>query len=375
VNNDGFADLAVGAPQAGRVFVYLGSVGGLTPGSRLTIDAPASIGTTFGTTLAGLGDVNGDGFDDLLIGAPAAGAAAVYLGCTTGIGTTAAVTFGPEADLGTAVSALGDVNLDGYDDFAITVPTGVRPSRLDVFAGGTSLSTTPMATLSGLGTNSIGADTASGGVDVNGDGYADVVSAAPGVPWPTEPLMVHGAVRVFFGRVTGVDPLFSQVLGGDIAVGCGDSCRFPAVVASLGDLDGDGYGDIAVANSGVLSIPPSALGLLFGGADGVRASRSRGIGGPMGLGLDFACAGDMDGDGFLDVVAGVDYRAPAFPPNDDGRAMIFRGASGGALGGPSITLDPPMLNALFGRSVAALSLQRGPCGGLLRPALRGFPNS
>ncbi|HEY3352732.1 MAG TPA: integrin alpha, partial [Polyangia bacterium] len=131
VNGDGYADVIVSAPyfqptafgaDRGRVYVFLGGPAGLaaTPAWTVTGDQDYA---RFGLVVAGAGDVNGDGFDDVIIGAPFydhgaadTGRATVYLGSAAGLGATPAWTiYGDAAGalLG-AVAGAGDVNGDGY---------------------------------------------------------------------------------------------------------------------------------------------------------------------------------------------------------------------------------------------------------------------
>src|SRR5205823_2315751 len=136
---DGFADIIVGVPDytagqylEGRAYVYLGSASGLgaTPVWRAEGNqADAS----FGTSLASAGDVNGDGFDDVVVGATGytdgqnnEGAALVYLGSAQGLSNTPA--WSQEGNVegaafGGSVGTAGDVNGDGFDDVVVGAPT------------------------------------------------------------------------------------------------------------------------------------------------------------------------------------------------------------------------------------------------------------
>src|SRR3954468_10167435 len=148
VDGDGFDDVAIGAPAssvgAGRAYVVFGGAGGigpvdlgaLAPGRGFAIDS-GSAGDLFGWSVASAGDINHDGKADLLIGAPLAdsGAGRVYvllgqgglagtvdLGAMTG-GQGFVVAGAPAGGrAGWSVSAAGDFNGDGYDDFLIGAP-------------------------------------------------------------------------------------------------------------------------------------------------------------------------------------------------------------------------------------------------------------
>ena len=113
-DGDGFGDVAVGAPGAaegaGRVFVYLGSPDGVA--LCWTIE-----GHGIGRTLAGGGDVDGDGDDELLVGRHADQAVDVHLGGDAGF--TRVVEIQGAGGTGWALDGAGDVDGDGFDDLVI----------------------------------------------------------------------------------------------------------------------------------------------------------------------------------------------------------------------------------------------------------------
>ena len=141
INGDGFSDVIVGAPlygpeQEGTVFVYHGGEGGLNSIPDWTMGGGEK-GIRFGNAVSGAGDVNGDGYDDVIIGAedfkvdfgtsgePKSGAAFVYYGSENGLLDTHAwrvLAEAKEINFGRAVSSAGDVNGDGYDDVIVGAP-------------------------------------------------------------------------------------------------------------------------------------------------------------------------------------------------------------------------------------------------------------
>ena len=194
VNGDGFADVLVGASAA--VTAMRGeptstSVAGRSfpsPATILTGDAP---GRYFGGSVASAGDVNGDGFADVVIGAVGAyggsGQMYLHLGGATGLASSPATTItgndGFTSNFGDSVASAGDVNGDGYADVVVGAYSAAAGGRAYLFLGGaTGLSSSPAAALTGPdgGDGQFGWTVAGAG-DMNADGFADVVIGARGV--------------------------------------------------------------------------------------------------------------------------------------------------------------------------------------------------
>lgn len=135
VNGDGFDDIAAGAPEwdgdtqdMGRVVVFYGSAAGLNEAPDWSAEGRVEE-AQFGISVAGAGDVNGDGFDDLIVGADGddsgdgpTGSAFLFLGSASGLQSTATWEASGDAELdrfGAAVAGVGDIDGDGRDDVAV----------------------------------------------------------------------------------------------------------------------------------------------------------------------------------------------------------------------------------------------------------------
>jgi hypothetical protein len=253
-NGDGYRDVAIGAPQSGlggplgRVIVYFGA-----PLASIDATPDATItGETdddgFGYALAVPGDVNGDGFPDLLVGAPnydgfAAGGldgrAYLYLGgAGASFDTTAdwSVTGSRAAVLGLSTGGC-DVNSDGFSDVLVGEPSATD-GRVYVYNGGASIDMTSDATLSGTSGAAESYGHSIGCTDMNADGFADIVAGA----WFYDGVGPNqGRAQVFFGGSGVFDTTPDGTFTGEAA---GD--RFGDDAGAVGDVNGDGYGDITL---------------------------------------------------------------------------------------------------------------------------------
>jgi hypothetical protein len=189
VNGDGFADVIVGAPdfdngqsREGRAYLYLGSVSGLALAPDWIAESDPG-GALFGKSVSGAGDVNGDGFDDVIVGAPMWSRAFLYYGSADGVSLTADWTVVGLGSFGRSVSAAGNVNGDDFDDVIVGADTFTDGQHWEggamLFLGSPGgLSITPDWTAEGDQEYALFGMCVSGAGDVNGDGFDDVIVGA-----------------------------------------------------------------------------------------------------------------------------------------------------------------------------------------------------
>lgn len=342
VNGDGFSDVAIASTGAdngrGRVDVYYGSASGISAMPSATLRG-AELNASFGFSIASAGDVNGDGFGDLVVGAPqsspsgrmGAGSVHVFLGGSSGIGSIAVVVLEGEtasSQFGTAVQGIGDVNADGRADIAAGAPLAAPGGRTEagavsVFAGTASgIAATPLRVLEGPRAHERFGSAVAGGGDINGDGVADLAvgSSAAEVMGRVQ----AGAFSVFHGSNTGPASSATRLVEGTTAydnLGC--------ALSMGGDVNGDGYSDMIV---GARSASPAGItgagqALLFvGSPSGLSPSAVASFNGTDpgdAVGTTVRIATDVNGDGFSDVVVG----APSAGAADGGSIFLFQGNS------------------------------------------------
>jgi hypothetical protein len=307
LNGDGYADFVVGAPryntqgtEDGRVGVF---VGGAKLPERPALVVPGQAYLHVGQSVATVGDVNGDGYGDYLVsnggdlnnlngnGTPAA--VRVYFGGPTLKVQPDVVLTQPDQYYEVyAATGCGDLNGDGYDDLAFTVDNIWQSlgQRIEVHFGGPDLATSaPLILQAGdAGGNLVQAVPAG---DVNGDGYADLlVSYVP----PSGNAV--GAMIFYGGPAMDVLP--------DVVIPWPDP---PAgtytAVAGLGDVNGDGFADVA------LGVPRETSS-----SDQVGLVRVFFGGEPPHTTADLMLAEDFAGDAFGTVIL------PAGDLNQDGYA-------------------------------------------------------
>lgn len=191
VNGDGIADLAVSAPDqsiaantSGKVFVHFGNLSGLQGTASQTFTPPGTTGL-YGRAITG-GDVNGDGFSDMIVGAPGDGQIFVYYGAASGLATSAGTQIGSSSSSGNEgrgrALATADFDGDGFDDLAVLkIPLSSRAAAsgsvtVSIYRGRfIGLSTTPFQTIT-VGTSVEGgsSDGSLATGNYNGDGSVDI---------------------------------------------------------------------------------------------------------------------------------------------------------------------------------------------------------
>ena len=349
VNGDGYDDVIVGAPaydngqpDEGAVFVHHGSASGLSGTADWTAEGDQTE-SFFGFRVRSAGDVDGDGYDDVIIGAyeytngqNAEGRAFFYRGSASGLKPTPTWTLEsdqPGAQMGAGVDGAGDVNGDGYDDLIVGAPSygngETNEGRAYVYHGksvsgpGSNPPTPAWIAESDTEEAQMGYSVAGAG-DVNDDGYDDVIVGAWSYGGPEAG---EGRVWVYHGSETGLADTPAWSFESDQR---GAYLGFS--VDGAGDLNGDGYDDVIVGGESYhLSwVDEGRVWVFFGSDSGLAdtpAWSEVGWQPDARFGWSVAGAGDVDGDGFDEIAVGaVEQEEGQF---DEGRAYVHSGSSSG----------------------------------------------
>ncbi len=368
VNGDGYGDLVVGAyaydngsTDEGRASVYLGSSSGLASSAAWTAESDQAA-AYFGWSVAGAGDINGDGYGDVVVGAYAydngstdEGAAFAFYGSSGGLATTAAWSAESgqaAAYAGFSVASAGDVDGDGFGDVLVgsyAYDNGsTDEGSVSLYKGsGAGLGTASAWTGEAGQTSAYaGASVASAG-DVNGDGYGDVIVGAYGYDNGSTD---EGVAFVYLGTSTGVATTAAWTGEANQA-----SAAYGASVASAGDVNGDGYGDVIVGayNYDDGSSNEGAAFVYLGSSSGLATSAAwTGQADQVSAhyGAAVAWAGDVNGDGYGDVIVGApDYDNGS---TDEGLAYVYYGSASGLATAAAWTDESDQTGANLGGSVA-----------------------
>jgi len=375
INGDGYSEVLISTPyydlgetDEGVAIVVYGSPSGLRSETFQHLQQDQA-NALFGWSVAPAGDVNGDGYGDVIIGAPdwddgesAEGGAWIYLGSESGLNSTPWYQDGGQAgaQFGWSVATAGDVNKDGYSDVIIGAPRydngQTDEGRVYVWYGSDgNIFAQPhnWRAESNQTDARFGSSVATAG-DVNGDGYSDVIVGAPnydnGETNEGAAFAWHGSPDGLNGGTHG-DPSNAAWM----AQGNQADAWLGYSVSIAGDVNGDGRSDVIVGgplfDNG--QEDEGAAWVFLGSSEGledtwVSRKESNQIGAT--LGHSVSTAGDVNGDGYADIVAGAPYYDTG--EVDAGRAWVWYGSSSGPSALSDWHDDGDWQDACFGRSVS-----------------------
>lgn len=405
VNGDGFDDFLIGAPYAvhyyGASYVVFGSDQDFAASFTLE-DLNGSNGFTIygdynkelGRTVAGAGDFNGDGIDDLLVSAPCIGVMSssgptsyVIWGSDQGFPAAVSATMSGVADNrgfansgvneydgpGWDLSGIGDINGDGFDDLIIGAPSGTpdesRPHAGQSYVLFGSAQTFPDLfylpgldgsngfVLNGVRIGDIAGVSVSGVGDFNGDGFDDLIVGASGAD--ANGNGESGESYVVFGSAQGFPARFDLATldgsNGFVLSGRAVGDRVGSAVSGAGDFNGDGFDDLIIGAPGTDSYQSGQdsgeVYVVFGSdqrlaarfdlvsLDGNDGFAIAGLRAGDRLGSAVNGAGDINGDGFDDIIITAPHADPDGNTNAGESYVMFGSAQGFSYSFDLATLD------------------------------------
>jgi len=270
INKDGYADILIGAPcfnpitreYKGAVYVVYGneSLGSINLGELRNQGFNITGNGAIGESVSGAGDVNGDGYPDILFGASNYNSTEGRSYVIYGGKNLRSINLDNELVengfiisgslfTGFSVSGVGDVNKDGYDDMLISSKTNTSLATCYLIYGGNNLTNINLnQNLGNKGVKFIGPKTdifsVSGAGDFNGDGYPDILigSAANLRPYQGNAYLIYGGNNL-------IDMRISNGLGNKGITFIGGSYTVGASVSGAGDVNADGYDDILIGST------------------------------------------------------------------------------------------------------------------------------
>ncbi|MFI5171671.1 MAG: FG-GAP-like repeat-containing protein, partial [Chitinophagales bacterium] len=312
----------------------------------------------FGYSVSDAGDLNGDGYEDVVVGAygydnpePSEGRVYIYYGTPTGINTTAGTILESNqasAFFGDKVAAAGDVNNDGYDDLIVAATYydngQTDEGKVFIYHGSAAgLITTPAVTMESNQASARFGNGISGNGDLNNDGYDDVIV---GSYLYDNGQANEGLVYIYMGSATGINPIAAQILEQNQI-----SSYFGRSVSIIGDVNGDNFDDIIVGADGWDNgqTDEGRAFVFHGNSSGVNTTASSIMESDYEdayFGNSVAGSGDVNNDGFDDVIVGAYYYAY------NGKAFVYHGSASGIITTPATTLSDIPGSNYFGKSVS-----------------------
>ncbi|MCF8339398.1 MAG: FG-GAP-like repeat-containing protein [Chitinophagaceae bacterium] len=368
VNGDGYSDVIVGVENydngqsdEGVAYVYHGNSSGISTTAAAMVQSNVANGY-MGRSVSGAGDVNGDGYGDVIVGGHGytngesnEGAAFIYHGSASGINTTEARKLESNqanAEMGASVSGAGDVNGDGYSDVIVAMryydngQTNEGAARV-YHGSSTGISNTAAAMVeSNQADANLGFSVAGAG-DVNNDGYSDVIVGANDYDNGSSN---EGAAFVYHGSSTGISTTAAARVESNQV-----NARMGWSVSGAGDVNNDGYSDVIVGaayyDNG--NSDEGAAFVYHGSSTGISTTESARVESNRTnawMGYSVAGVGDINGDGYKDVVVGARYYANG--ENDEGAVYFYHGSSTGINTTAVTVIESNQANAEMGTGVS-----------------------
>ncbi|MFC1748680.1 beta strand repeat-containing protein [Pseudomonadota bacterium] len=364
LNADGHDEMLIGMPghatNTGRVEVFQGTGGVYSSYPSDVLSGPHS-NSYFGYSLANAGDINNDGYEDLIVGAYGytngeanEGAIFIYKGTAQGVSTSYTHLIESDsanAKFGFSVAAAGQVNSDAYDDVIVGAPGySSNLGRAEVYYGTSTITSISMGWVQN-GTDASGqfGFSVGGNGDVDGANFDDIII---GAPYSSNVATNGGRAYVYLSQAGGgLSASSDWDQSGDV-----NAASYGFSVDIDGNINGDSYDDVLVGAPGYDNGQPGE-GWVFvyhGGSGGPSVIKDMNLEGDQDnaeFGTVVMHSGDITGDSYGDVlISALKYDNVE---TDEGRLYVYKGASGGVYGSAVRTHESDQASSNYGISIAA----------------------
>jgi hypothetical protein len=305
INNDGFDDVVVGSPyfnssSIGKAYLYYG--GTIMDSLPDLILQGENVNDYFGSSVSGAGDINKDSFDDIIIGASAydssTGKAYIFLGGADmdSIPDLQLNNFSDYDYFGSHVASAGDINFDGYTDLIVSARRYESENYFwfaNIFFGDSIINNVPDAELKGIIPNDYASFTISAAGDINNDSFGDILIGLGGYA------LGSGNALIFYGESI-FDTTADLIISGET-----QNNFFGGSLTNAGDVNNDGYDDILIGASGYDILDNFGRAYLYFGGNNIDSVADLIFTGDSvnhSIGSVVYSAGDLNNDGFDDII-------------------------------------------------------------------------
>lgn len=308
IDNNGCDDLIVSMDWGNnQVYLYMGTTTGFNDTPDMILNPPQGYPEFgFGHNVSTAGDINGDGYSDLLVAGGDGANVFIYLGSSTGVPAAPDLILSYSTEHVVNVSCAGDLNGDGLDEIAVCLSIDPPENMFQVaIYNGASDGLEPSPQKLSLNLppekSSIAGWVSRGG-DINADGYEDLLI---GNQWAQNTFENEGEAYLFFGSASGLSETADAIIENPHPE---FNVRFGSTLDSIGDFNGDGFDDIIIGCPyGPVTDTEGFAAVFAGGPDGIGTTPLTILQESEYFGWSVSHVGDIRGNGQNFILVGEEF--------------------------------------------------------------------